>query len=99
MFDSHRSSRDNFENSTSALDSLVEIAEQTPGVYGSRLTGGGFGGSTVSLVSRDLAGQISKSITEQYFQRTGVRSTAMLTFPSKGAVILARGSNEMTNDK
>jgi galactokinase len=99
MSESHRSSRDNFENSTPALDCLVEIAEQTPGVYGSRLTGGGFGGSTVSLVSRERADQISESIVEQYLQRTGIRSTSMLTFASKGAVILAQGSNEMTNDK
>jgi galactokinase len=99
MFESHRSSRDNFENSTPALDCLVEIAEQTPGVYGSRLTGGGFGGSTVSLVSRERADQIRESIAEQYFQRMGIRSSSMLTLPSKGAVILARSSNEMTNDK
>jgi galactokinase len=99
MFESHRSSRDNFQNSTPALDCLVAIAEQTPGVYGSRLTGGGFGGSTVSLISRDRAGEISKSITEQYFGRTGVSSTAMLTFPSKGAGIVASSSNEMTNSK
>jgi galactokinase len=90
MFESHRSSRDNFENSTPALDCLVEIAGQTSGVYGSRLTGGGFGGSTVSLVNRDQAAEISESITKQYFQRTGIRSSATLTFPSKGAVILAR---------
>lgn len=88
MFESHRSSRDNFENSTPALNCLVEIAKETSGVYGSRLTGGGFGGSTVSLVNRDRAGQISESIAEQYFQRTGIRSSAILTFPSKGAVIL-----------
>ena len=100
MFESHRSSRDNFENSTPALDCLVEIAENTPGVYGSRLTGGGFGGSTVSLICRGRAGQISKSITAQYFQRTGVKSSAMLTSPSQGAhLILALGSNEMTNSK
>jgi galactokinase len=87
MFESHQSSRENFENSTPALDCLVEIAKQTSGVYGSRLTGGGFGGSTVSLVSREQASQISKSITEQYFQRTGIHSSPMLTFPSKGAYV------------
>src|SRR5260221_12553930 len=87
MFESHRSSRDNFENSTPALDCLVEIAEQTPGVYGSRLTGGGFGGSTVSLVSRERADQIKESIAEQYFQRMGIHSSAMLKLSSKGAAI------------
>ena len=99
MFESHRSSRDNFENSTPALDCLVEIAEQTSGVYGSRLTGGGFGGSTVSLVSRAQADQIKESMVEQYFERMGIRSSSMLTLPSQGAVILASSSDEMTNSK
>jgi galactokinase len=88
MFESHQSSRDNFENSTPALDCLVEIAKNTPGVYGSRLTGGGFGGSTVSLVSRARAEEIKDSIASQYFQRMGIRSSSILTVPSKGAVIL-----------
>jgi galactokinase len=47
---SHESSRTNFENSTAELDRLVEIARAVPGVLGSRLTGGGFGGATVTLV-------------------------------------------------
>jgi galactokinase len=91
MFESHQSSRDNFENSTPALDCLVEIAKHTPGVYGSRLTGGGFGGSTVSLVRREQAEEIRESIAEQYFQRMGIRSSSILTVPSQGALILARG--------
>jgi galactokinase len=47
---SHESSRTNFENSTPELDRLVELARSLPGVLGSRLTGGGFGGGTVTLV-------------------------------------------------
>jgi galactokinase len=47
---SHESSRTNFENSTSDLDRLVQMARSVPGVLGSRLTGGGFGGGTVTLV-------------------------------------------------
>jgi galactokinase len=47
---SHESSRTNFENSTADLDRLVELARSRPGVFGSRLTGGGFGGGTVTLV-------------------------------------------------
>jgi galactokinase len=47
---SHESSRTNFENSTGDLDRLVQIARSVPGVFGSRLTGGGFGGGTVTLV-------------------------------------------------
>jgi galactokinase len=78
---------------------LVEIAEETSGVYGSRLTGGGFGGSTVSLVSRAQADQIRESMVEQYFERMGIRSSSILTFPSQGAIVLAASSNEMTNSQ
>jgi galactokinase len=47
---SHESSQINFENSTADLDRLVQMARSVPGVLGSRLTGGGFGGGTVTLV-------------------------------------------------
>ncbi|HEY1477068.1 MAG TPA: hypothetical protein VGF37_05225 [Chthoniobacterales bacterium] len=56
MFESHESSRRNFENSTSFLDALVEIASETQGVLGARLTGGGFGGATIWLVEKSLRG-------------------------------------------
>ena len=50
MFESHESSRKYFENSCPELDTLVETAGKTPGIYGARLSGGGFGGSIVALV-------------------------------------------------
>ena len=53
MRESHRSSMENFENSTPELDALVEISCSQEGVYGARLTGGGFGGAIVALVSLD----------------------------------------------
>ncbi|MFL6520184.1 MAG: galactokinase [Chthoniobacterales bacterium] len=55
---SHESSRTNFENSTADLDRLVEIARSLPGVFGSRLTGGGFGGATVTLVESARADDV-----------------------------------------
>lgn len=51
MFQSHISLRDDFETSVPEIDELVEITMQADGVLGSRITGGGFGGCTVSLVS------------------------------------------------
>ena len=51
MYESHRSLRDDFNVSTPALDSLVERLMKTPGVYGARLTGAGFGGCVVALTS------------------------------------------------
>ena len=85
MFASHQSSRDYFENSTPELDTLVEIARQLPGVYGSRLTGGGFGGSTVSLIAADHAPEIIQSIGQEYKKRTGVACSTILTRPAEGA--------------
>lgn len=71
MFQSHESSRVNFENSTPELDALVEIAREEPGVLGSRLTGGGFGGATVSLIEQAAADRISANFVKKYRDRTG----------------------------
>ena len=62
MFASHESSRVNFENSTPELDLLVELARDENGVLGSRLTGGGFGGATISLVERDKVAEIARRL-------------------------------------
>ena len=90
MFASHESSRHNFENSTPNLDALVEIARSTNGVIGSRLTGGGFGGSTVSLIRSELAQEIIDSMQSKYFSATGAQCSAILTRPSQGARVLRR---------
>jgi len=97
MFASHASSRFNFENSTSHLDALVEIASRTPGVFGSRLTGGGFGGSTVSLIDTARADEIVQMVTGQYHQMTGATCTSILTEPSEGARILLQQPASLTN--
>lgn len=54
MVESHNSLRDDFGTSVPEIDSLVEITMQVEDVLGSRITGGGFGGCTVSLVSIDV---------------------------------------------
>jgi galactokinase len=90
MFASHESSRHNFENSTSHLDALVEIAQSTNGVIGSRLTGGGFGGSTVSLIRSEMAPDIIDSMQKKYLSVTGAQCRAILTRPSQGVRILQR---------
>jgi galactokinase len=90
MFASHESSRHNFENSTTHLDALVEIAQSTDGVMGSRLTGGGFGGSTVSLIRSELAQDIIESMQKKYLNVTGAQCRAILTRPSQGARVLVR---------
>jgi galactokinase len=72
MFASHESSRTNFENSTAELDALVRIARDEEGVYGSRLTGGGFGGATVSLVEAGKAQGIARDFERRYREEAGI---------------------------
>lgn len=71
MFQSHESSRVNFENSTPELDALVAVARETPGVLGARLTGGGFGGATVNLIRSDRAAAVAGALARGYRDRTG----------------------------
>src|SRR5439155_815699 len=74
MNESHESSRINFENSTAELDLLVELARKIPGVLGARLTGGGFGGATVTLCQRTHVNFIAEKLTRLYAEQTGFRS-------------------------
>ncbi|MCE0523480.1 MAG: galactokinase [Methylacidiphilales bacterium] len=81
MFASHESSRVNFENSCPQLDRLVETARKTPGVYGARLSGGGFGGATINLVEKGREKEIVKAFTAAL---PGV--TCLVTKASDGAL-------------
>ncbi len=71
MFQSHESSRDSFKNSTPELDLLVELARAHPGCLGARLTGGGFGGATINLVTHDQANDFMAVMSRQYEQKSG----------------------------
>ncbi len=91
MLASHASLRDDFEVSTPELDLLVELAQtigETGGVYGSRMTGGGFGGCTVSLVRTNAVHRVAQTIAEQYQSRTGTAPTTFITRPAPGAGVL-----------
>jgi galactokinase len=63
---SHNSLRDDFEVSCPELDQLVELARKVPGVLGSRMTGGGFGGCTVTLVDRAAVNTVVSAISSEY---------------------------------
>ncbi len=71
LFQSHESSRDSLKNSTSELDTLVELARKHPGCLGARLTGGGFGGATINLVAYHQAGSFMDYMAREYAARTG----------------------------
>ncbi|MGI8821516.1 MAG: galactokinase [Chthoniobacterales bacterium] len=76
---SHESSRVNFENSTPELDLLVSIAQTLPGVLGARLTGGGFGGGTVSLVEAAHAAQVVEQLRDDYARQSGGQTATVFT--------------------
>lgn len=85
MTQSHESSRQNFENSTPELDTLVEIATSVPGVFGARLTGGGFGGAIVAMADSSTAEESSRQITTRYKALTGHDGAALVCQPGAGA--------------
>ena len=86
---SHTSMRDDYEVSCEEVDILVDIAQKFPGVYGSRLTGGGFGGCTVTLVSKEQSSNLVSHLQEEYKARTGKHCPCFETKPSRGAHLLS----------
>jgi galactokinase len=82
---SHESSRQNFENSTPELDLLVSIAQQLPGVLGARLTGGGFGGATITLCERSAAEAAAEQLAKRYRAETGIISRVLIAAIADGA--------------
>lgn len=68
---SHQSSRHWFENSTAELDFLVDALVATPGVYGARLTGGGFGGAVMALTNATFGDGAVRAIAESYTGKYG----------------------------
>jgi galactokinase len=85
---SHASLRDDYEVSCPELDILVELALALPACQGARLTGAGFGGSTVNLVETAAVAPFSDAVASGYQSRTG-RSAEIYVFePSSGARIL-----------
>lgn len=71
MRQSHRSLRDDYEVSCAELDLMVSLAEKVAGVYGARLTGGGFGGCTINLVKAENVDEFRRAVAEGYAQATG----------------------------
>ena len=91
MYQSHFSMCADFEITTPELDLLVSLARLlgiNGGVYGSRMTGGGFGGCTVSLVETNKIESVSEFIHKNYLAVTGIEPTIFATRPAQGAVVL-----------
>ncbi len=91
MYASHASLRDDYEVSCEELDLLVELARKHGDggeVIGSRMTGGGFGGCTVSLVRKDHLEPLAAAIDADYRRQTGIAPSLFTTRPAQGAQIV-----------
>lgn len=88
LYESHRSSRNWFENSTPELDFLVDTLESEKGVFGARLTGGGFGGAVMALTSdafgRDEVGRVA----DAYLARFGSKPDVIHAHTEEGAALV-----------
>ncbi|WP_459191200.1 galactokinase [Halosimplex sp. J119] len=82
--DSHASLRDDYEVSVEELDAVTAIAGDLDGVYGSRMTGAGFGGCVVTLVRPDAAERVTEAIDERYRDRTGIEPDVYVCNPDGG---------------
>lgn len=84
MRESHRSLRADFEVSSAELDLMVELADKVEGVYGTRMTGGGFGGCTIALVRSDCVTAFQRSVSEGYERATGRDPEIYLCYAADG---------------
>jgi galactokinase len=92
MFESHESLREDFEVSCDELDLLVNLAREFApkrGVYGARMTGGGFGGCTVTLLATDAVKAVSRHMYDRYKGQTGIEPSIFATKPAAGAQVIS----------
>ena len=73
MAESHQSLRDDYEVSCDELDLMVTLAREIEGVYGARMTGGGFGGSTVNLVDDEHVEEFRAHVSQRYEELTKIK--------------------------
>jgi galactokinase len=85
---SHVSMRDDFEITCPEVDMLVGLAQTVRGVYGSRMTGGGFGGCTITLIEASAVDKASQILTDGYRIATGLDADIFVCAPSDGASLI-----------
>jgi galactokinase len=91
MYASHYSLRDDYEVSCRELDAVVEIAESIGvkgGIFGCRMTGGGFGGCAVALVKTSAIESLSQTIAAEYKNKTGIEAAVFSSRPAAGASVV-----------
>jgi galactokinase len=85
MYLSHHSLDRDYEVSCNELNLMVHLAKKLDGVYGARMTGGGFGGCTVNLVESEAAAEFQKNIALEYEKTTGLVPQIVVTGAAAGA--------------
>lgn len=88
MNESHASLRDDYEVSCPELDALVEAAWSAPGVYGSRMTGAGFGGCTVSLVAGENVDAFCQHVRAVYEDQSGLEPQIYISQACEGVQVI-----------
>jgi galactokinase len=87
MYQSHLSLKNNYEVSCQELDSVVDIAASTEGVFGARMTGAGFGGSAVCLVAKESVEKLRSNLQERYPRLTGLQPKVYVCEIDDGAKV------------
>jgi len=89
MAASHASLRDDFEVSCGELDLMIELAQRSPGLYGARMTGGGFGGCTINLVEEKQVENFRERMAAGYEREVGRAPEIYISAPADGAGLVA----------
>ena len=87
MIAAHASQRDDFECSCEEIDFLVDTAVTLDGCLGARMTGGGFGGCTVNLVSHDKVETFAKALSAAFLERFSIKAETYICEAVDGAVL------------
>lgn len=85
MYQSHESLQDNYEVSCRELDVMVDLARRLEGVFGARMTGGGFGGCTVNLIATGEVDEFTRAIRSGYAESVGRDPEVYLCSAADGA--------------
>ena len=89
MAQSHASLRDDYEVSCRELDTMVDIAVRQKGIFGARMTGGGFGGCTINLVQASQADAFRQEVAIAYEQATGLKPEIYISSAADGMAQVA----------
>ncbi len=85
MAEAHHSYSKDFEGSCAEADTMVELANELPGLIGARLTGGGFGGCTINLIEQSQAAAFADELGRRYAAKTGIKPEIHICHASGGA--------------